>query len=103
MNTTLLAILLVAQFFYLAAGHYTFLVFLGNHGRGPLATISAYIYGSLALAVPWSVYASQTGMDPGASPIAVLWLFLSTAGAFTAFFYGVDHVVATYKRAHLGQ
>jgi hypothetical protein len=94
MDIATLLILLIGQVCFLAAGHYSFMAFFAPGLRRDFAV---KIWGTLAIAVPWSLYALIAG-GSAALLVALLWLFVVVAGISTALFYLVDYFVVKERK-----
>lgn len=107
MDLPTLLILLVGQVSFLAAGHYSFVAFFAPGLRRDFAV---KIWGTVAIAVPWSLYAliapsnirwSLYAIEFGGTStllVVMLWAFVLSAGISTALFYLLDHLVVTARK-----
>jgi hypothetical protein len=94
MDIPTLLILLIGQVCFLAAGHYSFLAFFAPGLRRDFAV---KIWGTVAIAVPWSLYALIAG-GSATLLVVLLWLFVVVAGISTALFYRLDHLVVKARK-----
>ena len=95
MDTTILLVALVLQFFMLTAGHYGLRIFLGHSTAGHLM---ACAWGTVAIALPWTVVAHFSTLDT-AILVRALWVSIVSAGLITTLLYVFDGAVAWIKTA----